>query len=79
MDTTTKMLGVTLLLMLAVFPLTAIGTDRDVPALWWTGLAVLAVASAIPPALRFVIDDAGDAADEDDDPTAAHADEEDAR
>jgi hypothetical protein len=57
MDTTTKMLGVTLLLLLAVFPLTAIGADNDVPALWWSGLVVLAVASAIPPTMRFVVDD----------------------
>jgi hypothetical protein len=75
MDTTTKMLGVALLLMLAVFPLTAIGTTDDVTVLWWTGLAVLAVASVIPPALRFVGDDADDDADDD----TADSDEEENR
>jgi hypothetical protein len=67
MDTTTKMLALTLLLMLVVFPLTAVGTARDTPALWWAGLAVLAVASAIPPALRFVSDDADDSDDDEED------------
>jgi hypothetical protein len=53
MNTSTKLLGAALLLMLLAFPLTSLGTDRDLSWLWWTGLVVLAIGAAIPPIVRF--------------------------
>lgn len=46
--------NLSLLLMLAAFPLISLGTTQDRPALWWLGLASLAFGALIPPALRFV-------------------------
>ena len=54
MTTSTKLLGLALVLMLLAFPLTSVGTDRDVTWLWWAGVAVLVLGALIPPGLRFV-------------------------
>jgi hypothetical protein len=64
MDIDTKALTASLVLLLAAFPLTAVGTDRDLTWLWWLGLAVLAIGSAIPPALRLVGGGGNDTDDE---------------
>lgn len=62
MTTSTKLLGLALVLMLLAFPLTSFGTDRDVTWLWWAGVVVLVLGALIPPGLRFVDADAdGDA------------------
>jgi hypothetical protein len=70
MDNETKALAAALVLLLIAFPLTALGTERDVTWLWWAGLAVLAAGAVIPPALRFVgadDDDDNDSEDDNDD------------
>ena len=46
--------NISLLLMLAAFPLISIGTTRGPAALWWLGLASLVIGALIPPVLRFV-------------------------
>jgi hypothetical protein len=46
--------NVSLLLMLAAFPLISVGTTGGRPAVWWLGLASLAAGALIPPAMRFV-------------------------
>lgn len=43
-----------LMLMLAAFPLISVGTTRNRPALWWLGLACLGIGALIPPVLRYV-------------------------
>ena len=43
-----------LVLMLAAFPLISVGTTGDRPAVWWLGLASLGLGALIPPVLRFV-------------------------
>jgi hypothetical protein len=42
-----------LVLFLAALPALSLGTDGDLPALWWAGLVLVAVAGAIPVVLRF--------------------------
>lgn len=54
MDNETKILSIALLLMLAAFPLTSIGTENDLTAVWVAGLVVLAIGAAAPPVLRYV-------------------------
>lgn len=48
-------LTVSLLLMLAAFPLISIGTTKGPPMLWWLGLAALGVGGLIPPVRRFLV------------------------
>lgn len=48
-------LGLSMLLLLAAFPLVSIGTMRDNEALWWTGLAALFVGGLIPPLRRLLL------------------------
>lgn len=43
-----------LILLLVPLPLISIGTTADIPALWWTGLAILALGGLIPVVMRFV-------------------------
>lgn len=42
-----------LVLLLAVLPLTSIGTTNNQPVLWWLGLGALLVGGLLPPATRF--------------------------
>ncbi len=46
--------NLSLLLMLAAFPLISVGTTNGRPVVWWIGLACLAVGALIPPAMRFL-------------------------
>ena len=46
--------NLSLLLMLAAFPLISVGTTGGRPALWWLGLASLAAGALIPPVMRFL-------------------------
>ncbi len=46
--------NLSLLLMLAAFPLISIGTTNGRPIIWWLGLASLALGALIPPVMRFV-------------------------
>ena len=46
--------NLSLVLMLAAFPLISVGTTGDRPLLWWAGLLSLLAGAAIPPILRFV-------------------------
>jgi hypothetical protein len=48
------LLGLSFVLLLIVYPLTALGTDGMSPVLWWAGIAALAVGGLIPPVLHFV-------------------------
>jgi hypothetical protein len=62
-DTDTKVLTAALVLMLVAFPLTAIGSEQEITALWVVGLVVLAVGALIPPITRYATpgdDDDGD-------------------
>ncbi|HEY0872863.1 MAG TPA: hypothetical protein VGD94_05275 [Vicinamibacterales bacterium] len=47
-------LSLSMVLLLAAFPLISLGTTRDSPLLWWLGLIALAVGGLIPPARRFL-------------------------
>ena len=46
--------NISLLLMLAAFPLISIGTTSDRPLLWWIGLASLTVGALLPPVMRYL-------------------------
>lgn len=46
--------NLSLVLMLAAFPLISIGTTGGRPVLWWIGLASLAVGALIPPVMRYL-------------------------
>lgn len=45
---------VSLLLMLAAFPLISVGTTSHRSVVWWLGLAAFAVGAIIPPAMRYI-------------------------
>lgn len=47
------LLSVSLILLLAAFPLISLGTTGGSPALWWLGLGALVLGGLIPPATRF--------------------------
>ena len=51
--------NVSLVLMLAAFPLISIGTTGDQPTVWWLGLASLALGALIPPAMRYLPEESG--------------------
>lgn len=46
--------NVSLLLMLAAFPLISLGTTGGRPVVWWLGLASLCFGALIPPVMRFL-------------------------
>jgi hypothetical protein len=50
----TALMWVSFILLLIVYPLTALGTDGISPVLWWVGLAALLLGGLIPPVLHFV-------------------------
>lgn len=47
-------LGISMLLLLAAFPLVSIGTMQDRELLWWLGLSALVAGGIIPPARRLL-------------------------
>jgi hypothetical protein len=47
-------LTVAFLMLLAALPAISLGASRDVPALWWAGLALLLAGALLPPVLRLV-------------------------
>jgi hypothetical protein len=64
--------GIALVLLLIPFVLISIGTMRETPALWWTGLVLLVIGALIPPITRYVPGNGngngdGDGGDEEDD------------
>lgn len=48
-------LSISLVLLLAAFPLISHGATSGPPALWWLGLAALAIGGLLPPLRRFTI------------------------
>lgn len=46
--------NLSLVLMLAAFPLISIGTTTGPSLVWWLGLASLTLGALIPPVLRYV-------------------------
>ena len=46
--------NISLVLMLAAFPLISIGTTGDRPTMWWLGLASLGLGALIPPVMRYL-------------------------
>jgi hypothetical protein len=64
-DNDTKLLTVALALMLAAFPLTGIGSDREITWLWVTGLVVLTLGAVIPPVTRYAFSDEDNDGDDD--------------
>lgn len=48
-------LSLSMLLLLAAFPLISIGTTGGPQWLWWLGLAALGLGGIIPPARRFLV------------------------
>ncbi len=46
--------NVSLLLMLAAFPLISVGTTGDQSLVWWLGLAALGLGALIPPVMRYL-------------------------
>ena len=46
--------NLSLLLMLAAFPLISVGTTGGRPLLWWLGLASLGIGALIPPVMRYL-------------------------
>ncbi|HWG98283.1 MAG TPA: hypothetical protein VNV66_02920 [Pilimelia sp.] len=45
---------VALVLFLVALPVLSLGTTRGAPVAWWAGLALVAAAGVIPPALRYL-------------------------
>jgi hypothetical protein len=66
-DKDTKILTVALVLMLAAFPLTGIGSEQEITWLWVAGLVVLTLGAIIPPVTRYAFSDDNDNDDEEDD------------
>jgi hypothetical protein len=60
MDRDTIVLLVALVLMLASYPLTAIGTDQQAAPVWVAGLVAVGIGALIPPVTRY-LPDQGDA------------------
>jgi hypothetical protein len=60
MDRDTILLIVALVLMLAAYPLTALGTDQGNVAVWVAGLIVVAAGALIPPVTRYLTSDDDD-------------------
>jgi hypothetical protein len=56
-DKDTKILTVALVLMLAAFPLTGIGSEQEITWLWVAGLVVLTLGAIIPPVTRYAFSD----------------------
>lgn len=75
--TTNTVQAVAFVLFLTALPLISFGTTDDAEALWWTGLALLAVAGLIPPLARFVplADDDEDEATDDAEAPSEETDE----
>lgn len=48
-------LSLSLVLLLAAFPLISYGTTQGPAFLWWLGLLALAAGGAIPPVARFLM------------------------
>lgn len=46
--------NLSLLLMLAAFPLVSLGTTSARPVLWWLGLVTLGLGALIPPVMRYL-------------------------
>lgn len=47
-------LSISLVLLLAAFPLISVGTTTGPPLLWWLGLAALGLGGLIPPVRRLI-------------------------
>jgi hypothetical protein len=63
---TTLILAVAFVLFLVALPLISFGAMEEMEALWWAGLALLAVAGILPPVTRFIgADDDDKGADDD--------------
>lgn len=74
MDLETKLLTLALVLMLAAFPITSVGTTEDQPVVWWIGIALLVAGALIGPVMRYALPeeengDEGDGHRNDDDET----------
>lgn len=69
-----RMLSASLVLMLVSMPLISAGSWNDIAVLWWIGLALLVAGAAMPPVMRFAIDDDtnGDDTNGDDESTGDH-------
>lgn len=48
-------LSLSMLLLLAAFPLISIGTTQGPSLLWWLGVGALVLGGLIPPAARFLV------------------------
>jgi hypothetical protein len=59
-DLETKLLTLALVLMLAAFPVTSVGTTEDLPVVWGIGLALLTAGALIGPVMRYALPDEGD-------------------
>ena len=46
--------NISLLLMLAAFPLISVGTTNGSSLAWWIGLASLGLGALIPPVMRYL-------------------------
>ena len=46
--------NLSLLLMLAAFPLISVGSTGDQAIVWWLGLASLVIGALIPPIMRYL-------------------------
>jgi hypothetical protein len=60
-DLETKLLTLALLLMLAAFPVTSIGTMEDLPVVWWIGIALILAGALIGPVMRYALPENGEA------------------
>lgn len=61
---TTALQTLAFLLLLAALPLTSLGTENDLPVVWWLGLVSLLLGGLIPPAVRFGLGEADDEQEE---------------
>ncbi len=52
-----QVLGISLVVLLVALPLVSIGSVRDSPELWGTGLVLLVLGAVAAPITRFVFDE----------------------
>lgn len=52
-------LGIALVMMIVALPLISVGTEQDLPVLWWSGLVLIGLGGLAGPVSRYALDEDG--------------------